>query len=100
MEARTEIPPVMETPRRLAGPLAFFGLVASAIAVALAVQFLGLNLPKCSMVKYTGIPCAFCGGTRSLQAIAHLDFARAFWSNPLVMIGAMGATVAAIFSLF
>ena len=98
MEARTEIPPVIEAPRRLFGPIAFFGLVAGAIVIAWLIQFLGLTLPKCSMLKFTGIPCAFCGGTRSLQAIGHLDFASAFWWNPLVTLGAIGAAVAAIFS--
>ena len=98
MEARTEIPPVIESPRRAFGPIAFFGLVAAAIGIAWLIQFFGLSIPKCSMLKFTGIPCAFCGGTRSLQAIGHLDFANAFWWNPLVMMGAIGAAVAAIFS--
>lgn len=43
--------------------------------------------PPCVLKTATGIPCAFCGGTRAALAWARLDFAAAVAWNPLVGIG-------------
>lgn len=99
MEAQAKIPPIIDAPRRARGPVTFFGLVLAAIAVAVLVRQMGFAFPKCSLKALIGMPCAFCGGTRSLEALGHLHFAEAFWWNPLVMLGAIGAAMAAVCSL-
>ena len=97
MEAPAKIPPIIERPRRLSEPAMFFACVAGAILVAVASGYLGIGFPQCSFKKLTGLPCAFCGGTRSLRAIGHFHFAEAFWLNPLVatstFISAAGAII-------
>jgi hypothetical protein len=97
MEAPANIPPIIERPRRSTEAPTFFALVAGAILIALLTGYLGIGFPECSFKKMTGLPCAFCGGTRALRAIGHLHFAQAFWFNPLVMLGACAAAVSAIF---
>src|SRR3972149_2262823 len=37
----------------------------------------------CPLLTYTGIPCPFCGLTRSLLCLLHGDVAQAFWYHPL-----------------
>ena len=85
--------------RRIPAPALFFGFVLAAIAIALALGFFQINLPVCSLKRTIGIPCAFCGGTRSLQAIGHFHFAEAFWFNPLVTLGVFVAAICAPISL-
>lgn len=45
-----------------------------------------LPLPFCLLRKLTGIPCPFCGSTRSLAAWATLDVEQAFRFNPLFFV--------------
>ena len=99
MEAQADIPPIIQSARRLPAPALFFGLVLLAIAIALALGALQITLPVCTLKRTFGIPCAFCGGTRCLQAIGHFHFAEAFWLNPLVTIAALTAAPIAIISL-
>jgi hypothetical protein len=91
-------PPILQGPARRRTAEVFFGLVALAVVGALASGYLGIGFPQCSFKTLTGLPCAFCGGTRSLRAIGHLHLVEAFWFNPLVMIGALVAGICAIFS--
>ncbi len=64
--------------RKLAVIMSFPVLVA-------AFRLLPLErLPNtCAFFWLTGYPCATCGLTRALAALAHLDFARAVRLNPL-----------------
>jgi hypothetical protein len=97
MEAPADIPPIIEvTPRRTFAPVTFFGLVALAMFVALATGYFDVALPRCTFKTLTGLPCAFCGGTRALRALGHLHFTEAFWFNPLVTVGVFGAAISAI----
>src|SRR5438067_647010 len=99
MEARVDIPPIIQaTPRKSFAPSLCLGF-AAAILVALLSDYFKIAFPKCTFKTLTGLPCAFCGGTRALRAIGHLHFAEAFWLNPLVTIGAFTATVCAITSI-
>lgn len=48
---------------------------------------------ECPMKAILGIPCAFCGGTRSAFAWSHGHFHEAWIMNPLVAVGAGLATL-------
>src|SRR3954471_13762654 len=97
MEAPANIPPIIGRPRRSNEPAMFFAFVAGAILIAVVSGYLGIGFPQCSFKKLTGLPCAFCGGTRSLRAIGHFHFAEAFWLNPLVTLSAFASLAGAIF---
>lgn len=57
--------------------------VSLAAVAAVAVWFaLALPLPGCAFHHWTGAPCVGCGGTRSLHALLHADFASALRLNP------------------
>jgi hypothetical protein len=94
MEARADIPPIINAQaRRASGPPKFAALVALAIVGAVLSSRLQLFFPKCTFLRLTGLPCAFCGGTRALRAIAHFDFVGAFWWNPLVTLAVFAAAL-------
>jgi hypothetical protein len=97
MEAPVNIPPIIRPRRRSTEPAMFFAFVLGAIVVAMLMGYLGIGFPQCSFKRITGLPCAFCGGTRSLRAIGHFHFAQAFWLNPLVTVSAFVAAVSALF---
>jgi hypothetical protein len=99
MEAQADIPPIIQSPRRVPAPVMFLGFVLLAITIALILGALQITLPACSLKRMTGIPCAFCGGTRSLQALGHFHIAEAFWLNPLVTVTSLAAAPIAILSL-
>lgn len=80
-------------PRRAGGSAlkslaSLLGLVALA-SVALHFQ---LPLPPCPLREMTGVPCPFCGSTRTFAALARLDFSAALRFNPLVCVAACGAS--------
>jgi|1185.fasta_scaffold178365_2 hypothetical protein len=101
MEAPANIPPIIQQPqpqpRRYSQPAMFFLFVVGAILVAVISGYLGIGFPQCSFKRMTGLPCAFCGGTRSLRAIGHLHFTDAFWLNPLVTLITFVSAPAAMF---
>jgi hypothetical protein len=100
MEAQADIPPIIAPPRRrqFPAPLIFLACVLAAIGIALTLGAFQITLPACSLKRMTGIPCAFCGGTRCLQELGHLHFVEAFWLNPLVTIAALAAAPLALIS--
>jgi Protein of unknown function (DUF2752) len=57
--------------------------------IALHFQF---PLPPCPLREWTGVPCPFCGSTRTFAALARFDFAAALRLNPLVCVAACGAS--------
>jgi hypothetical protein len=62
----------------------------AALACAAAAPFardLAAGAPPCVFRSLTGVPCATCGGTRALLALARLDVGAALAWNPLVAIG-------------
>ena len=63
-------------------------MVCLAAAVRLALHW-ELPLPGCPMREFTGVPCPFCGATRSCAALAGLDVLGALTWNPLVGVGAI-----------
>lgn len=44
------------------------------------------NYPTCPLKYLTGFLCPGCGTVRSLSAMLNLDFKRAFWLNPLMIL--------------
>src|SRR5262245_110377 len=58
-------------------------LVGAGLLVAAVVktQIGGPGIP-CPLRTVTGIPCPLCGSTRSVEALAHFDLARALFLNP------------------
>lgn len=53
---------------------------------------MGLPTPRCTFHALTGIPCPTCGGTRCVRLLADGDWAQAFFFNPLLFLGVVGAT--------
>lgn len=60
-------------------------VIASFPLLVLAARFVPFDrLPStCGFLRLTGYPCPTCGMTRSVMALAHLDWARAMAFNPL-----------------
>lgn len=56
---------------------------------AWALSKTNLPVPPCGLKTLTGVPCPFCGGTRSATALAQLDVLAALQWNPLVTAGLM-----------
>lgn len=70
-----------------AGILGF--LILFAVVPAPMLSF----MPACTFKKLTGLPCAFCGGTRSARMLLHGDLAMALYLNPVALL-AIGLMVA------
>jgi hypothetical protein len=92
--ALPEPPPSPSPPRtgltaRLDAPLA--AGVGTILATVAARTVVGgtLPVPECHWLRWTGIPCPGCGGTRCLAACGRLDLAGAFFWNPLVALLAL-----------
>ena len=71
------------------------------VALALALLFLKTHsfpVPSipCGFKSVTGLPCVFCGGTRSACAVLEGDFAHALYLNPLSLAALSLAFIAAI----
>jgi hypothetical protein len=62
-----------------------------ALIAAHLVELWRLPLPQCTTRSLTGVPCPFCGSTRTLMAAARGDFARAVALNPLTFVGLVAA---------
>ena len=62
-------------------PLALFSGVALFLPCFVAIQ--SLPLIPCTFLRLTGIPCPFCGFTRSFWAIAHGRWSEAMYTCPL-----------------
>lgn len=69
--------------------------IVSGACLALAVMWLWLRLPipRCGFHVITGLPCPACGATRSVVALLHGDFVRAWQFNPIVFL-----VIAAVFA--
>jgi hypothetical protein len=65
-----------------------WGLVTLAAMLGIAEllhHFRPSWVPGCGFYQLTGWPCPFCGGTRSLVALAQGNWADAFRLSPLAM---------------
>jgi hypothetical protein len=93
------LPPLLAHQRlaRLAIAGAFL-LGAGIVLVEPAV--LSFPKPACGFRSLTGLPCAFCGGTRAAAALAAGDAAGALRMNALVFPLALGVVAVTCLSLF
>lgn len=60
-------------------------IAAVLIVYALEIEFVGFSIP-CIFYVITGYKCPGCGISHLLMAILHLDFAKAFVSNPFIFV--------------
>ncbi|WP_418956520.1 DUF2752 domain-containing protein [Streptomyces tritici] len=74
--------------RRLPAPLGTLAGVAAAFAYVGTVDPNEPgHYPVCPLLRLTGLYCPGCGGLRSAHAFVHGEFAVAFGSNALAVIG-------------
>lgn len=81
-------PPFLRKPCsfiRLVVPAIFASFLCVTLAARLVVNS-DFALPTCGMRLLFGLPCLFCGGTRSLHALSNLDMVSSFRFNPLVLL--------------
>ncbi len=78
-------------------------LVAGSVLAALLFVAVLPRLPRlpgvpgtCGFHALTGLPCALCGGTRSVSALLHGDWQRAVHLNPMAIPLVAGAVVSAL----
>jgi len=51
------------------------------------------HYPTCPFHALTGLDCPGCGSSRCAHDMVHLDFASAFWHNPLAFIAIPGVLI-------
>lgn len=76
-------PPLMRH-ERLARLAVAGAVLAGAVLLAVAPGIVLFPKPACGFRSLTGLPCAFCGGTRATAALAAGDVATAARMNALV----------------
>lgn len=86
---------------RKKSPLLLWGLIH--IGIVLLLRFFPLYrrissslstiFSSCVLHDYLFLYCPMCGGTRAVEALLHLEFAKAFSYNPLAMVGLLVALV-------
>lgn len=65
-------------------PLALPSGLALLISFTVPLRF--ASLIPCTFMRLTGLPCPFCGMTRSMWALSHGDWAFAFYNSPLACL--------------
>jgi hypothetical protein len=65
-------------------PLAFFA--GALIGFSWLHARLAVNLQSCSLLRLTGIPCPFCGSSRSFAAMATGAWGQAWLNSPLACV--------------
>lgn len=73
-------------------PLQSLALLIGLMVIARVALHFQLPMPPCPLRELTGVPCPFCGSTRTFAALAQLDFAAALRLNPLVCVVACAAS--------
>jgi hypothetical protein len=81
-------PPSSVFPKSL-HPLLVLLLLPFSLIIARLTEHIDLTVFRCSFKQVTGLPCAFCGGTRSFRALSHLNLTAALRWNPLATIVAL-----------
>ena len=76
--------------------MAHVGIVLLLLFYPLYVRLAQTLFPSfsgCILHDYLFVYCPMCGGTRALTAMLHLQFAKAFSYNPLVVVGVFFALI-------
>lgn len=55
--------------------------------------------PRCPLKALSGVPCPACGSGRATLALARLDLAAAFASNPLFTVAALAFVLGGLLAL-
>ena len=88
--------PVQLRPLHLAwGATALAALTVAPLLAPHLVTLAGL-VPRCLFKVLTGLPCPFCGTTRSAIALARLDVVNALIHYPLPTLGWLGFVTAGL----
>jgi hypothetical protein len=100
---RTNLAPPRQEPEPAGGrgsrePLWWLLAMLGAAALARVAMQWKIPLPACHFKQFTGAPCPFCGGTRTLRSAAELDLWAAFQFNPLIFLA--GVAVLGWFALW
>lgn len=66
------------------------GILFASIAVYLVLQYFdwSIRLPMCMMLRFTGLYCPGCGGTRAFISLLHGRFLDSLYYHPIVLYGA------------
>ncbi|MEM7601038.1 MAG: DUF2752 domain-containing protein, partial [Verrucomicrobiota bacterium] len=78
-------------PGVIVAPLVTFFAVVLLLIVAHHYENLPAQLPECGFKSLTGVPCAGCGGTRSMQALSSGKIGAAVSFHPLFALSALAA---------
>ncbi|MGA0133962.1 MAG: DUF2752 domain-containing protein [Opitutales bacterium] len=74
------------------------------LTVGAACAFLwfrtGWRLPDCIFMKWTGLPCLGCGGTRSARCLVALDPGQAFLFHPAFVLTVIGLVLWTAYSAY
>lgn len=73
-------------------PVRAAGAAMLAVAAVLPVVPVSVG-PPCLLRSITGLPCPFCGMTRSVTAAVHGDFARSLALTPAGLLAVLTAIV-------
>ncbi len=84
-----EAPPRVRHGQWLVGPLVTLATVAALLAVARGYDRIPVHPPACGFRTHLGIPCAGCGGTRAMRALAGGRLVEAARFNPAVVLGVL-----------
>ena len=87
---------VRTAPERLL--LVFAAAAALVGAVLWLAHYSGLGLSVCTWKGLTGMPCAGCGGTRSVSLLLGGEVASALAMNPLAIIAVAGTLLATVYA--
>ena len=83
----------------MVAPVITFIAVVALIFIARVYDDLPVKAPECRLKSTFGLSCPTCGGTRSMQALAHGEFGRALQFNPMVFLGGITSFVWLFFGI-
>jgi hypothetical protein len=73
--------------------------IPAGLLVLRGMDAVGLGLPPCVFHRFTGLPCATCGMTRMVRALAAGDLGAAFHWHPAAAALLLASPLAALWDL-
>lgn len=86
-------------PEWLVAPLVTFAAVVILLIVARFYDRIPVHPPECGLRTMLGVPCAGCGGTRSMKALAAGNFVEALRFSPAAVLGVISSVIWAGFGV-